>query len=294
MAEMDPTLKFELGLVERVEMPNTFAAPADVSSHLGVMPAISGATNLRPKRDGKGQFRARSPVVQRKWLPKKKREWAFYPQVWISLGCKAVPKKPKKATVSFFKKQKRPNLLSPNANLQGQIDKADDIQLTIKGLAEELVTLQSKELGAYYPGVWKVLRFKKPSKKSYRVMRPDEDTDDDMDPVGAKRLEAPSEFVPQPPPFAYGAPVIIDVSVLASEVDGGRYPSVQRNNSNIVDSTNGLVEHEVEHDDNCYICKDSRGVLYLCDFCHRVNRLVQSTKLIVIIVYNVLLCLVKT
>ena len=120
-----------------------------------------------------------------------------------------------------------------------------------------LSKLKESEMGAYYPKIWKFLGFRKPREP---VPEPPA--------IIREPSPEPEDFVPEPPKFKYPAPpAIIDVSVLASEVDSGRYPSIKRN---------VFTESEPEkdfHEDNCYICKDHRGFLYKCDFCHYVNHL---------------------
>ncbi|CAB9524669.1 expressed unknown protein [Seminavis robusta] len=284
--ETDPAIRHELGLVEGARCMSQSTLGQELGTHARLSSDVVG---LLPPRNVRGQYSQKKSGPKRKWLPKKKREWAFYPQVWRSLGFKVVPKKPRAPGVSCFKKKKLPPLTGfPNAQLQTKIQDAHELQMKMKSLAEELVELNSESLGAYYPGVWKVLRFRKPSSKPFYVQRAkkevdseEEDDDDDeemeLPALRAKRPQPPPEFVPQPPPFAYGPPVIIDVSVLASEVDSGRYPSMNRNNINSEEPSRNDEEDEIpgenKHEDECYICRDSRGILYLCDFCNRVNHL---------------------
>ena len=194
------------------------------------------------------------------WTPKKKAVLAYYPQVWRSLGFKVLPRKRDVSRVSFFEdKQRNPGpghlsiLRAENMNFED----TDQLEETIMSMKDELYILKESELGAFYPKVWKFLGFRKPRKQAVES------------PVGSRSPSPePGMFVPEPPSFKYPAPAtIIDISVLASEVDAGRYPSIKRNDFNEFDP------EEDFHEDKCYICKDERGLLYKCDFCPRINHL---------------------
>lgn len=64
-----------------------------------------------------------------------------------------------------------------------------------------------------------------------------------------RKMEVKLPAAPSGPP-----PPIIDVRVLVSEVESGRYPSIKR------------VADGLDHEDECYICKNE-GTLIACDFC---------------------------
>lgn len=129
---------------------------------------------------------------------------------------------------------------------------------TIITMREKLAELREPELGAFYPQVWKYLCFRKPRADKNLESPPD----------SPRRSLSPEHevFIPQPPPFSYPAATIIDVSVLASEIDSQRYPSFARNEV--------FADPEIDlHADVCYMCKDERGVLFKCDFCLNCNHI---------------------
>jgi len=200
---------------------------------------------------------------KRIWQPKKKRVLAYYPQVWRSLGFKVVPRKRNAIRVSFFGKQRsgRPSYeMQPFRAENIPTDDSDVLNKVILDMKDELAKLNESELGSYYPSVWKVLGFNRPRKvKKELVSLPPE--------PGSLSPKAPeTEFVPAPPHFAYSEPIVIDVSVLAGEVDSGRYPSCKRH-------TDEQKNDESFHHNACSICKDDRGILFKCDFCKHVNHL---------------------
>ena len=198
--------------------------------------------------------------TKRAWTQKKKPILAYYPQVWRSLGFKVLPRKRDMARVSFFEAKERtpgPGLASILRAENMNFEDPDQLDETIMSMKDELYTLRESELGAFYPKVWKFLGFRKP-----RTPAPE------SPPRSRSQSPEPEMFIPEPPPFKYPAPAsIIDISVLASEVDKGRYPSIKRNGFNEFDP------EEDFHGDKCYICKDERGLLYKCDFCPRINHL---------------------
>jgi hypothetical protein len=142
---------------------------------------------------------------------------------------------------------KKEVVASSNLHLSHVADIAD-LEEGIDKLKEELLNLRSEKLGPVYPGLYKFLGFKKPT----------------AEPKLPDKPKYPDLFVPQPPPYQF-PPTIIDVRVLAGEVDSGRYPSMNRN-------ATGRGRRQ-EHEDACYICKESKGRLFLCDFCPSANHL---------------------
>ena len=203
---------------------------------------------------------------KRVWKTKKKRELAFYPQVWRSLGFKVLPRKRESDRLSYFGTRERgPSKTRVHQPLRAEnlgVEDPDVLDKTIINMKDELATLRESELGAYYPQVWKYLGFRKPRKQKPPPL-PESPPESPM----RSPSPVPEVFVPEPPPYKYPAATIIDVSVLAGEVDSGRYPSFKRNIFTEFDPEKDF------HADHCYMCKDERGLLYKCDFCPNVNHL---------------------
>ena len=193
----------------------------------------------------------------RKSTPKRERD-AIYPQVWKALGFKIVPSSKKEPRVSMFgdtRKKKRKDL----SNIHQQstpsfrlidVEHPSALDSEYDRLKAELEKVQSEKLGPMYPEVYTFLKFGALGEAFDQVPKPEPEPKE-QDP-----------FVPRPPAYNF-PPAIIDVDVLAGEIDSGRYPSMKRNKNNDADA----------HEDVCYICRDPRGLLYMCDFCPRVNHL---------------------
>jgi hypothetical protein len=183
---------------------------------------------------------------------------AIYPQVWLALGFKIVPRMSRTAPrVSLFndnngKRRKTAASKPPDEGCHhvGQIEDVSTLESEYDRLKGQLVKLQSERLGAMYPEVYKMLRFRKPKPVN------------ELPPASVSEPPKPKPFVPEPPSYNF-APTIIDVGVLAGEIDSGRYPSMNRLSN----------DDAVKHAEECYICKDSRGLMYLCDFFNRANHL---------------------
>lgn len=192
---------------------------------------------------------------------------AVYPQVWHSLGFKIVPNISRTAPrVSYFESSKKKKQKVSYTNKRdtlylNDVNDASMLDSGISKLKDELDKLRSERLGAMYTSTYKSLKFRKPSSKP-----PEPEPEPMPDPKAESEQEPPGPpaYVPLPPPSQF-QPTIIDVRVLAGEVDSGRYPSMKRNSND--------VETQQEHCDACYICKSKEGVLYLCDFCNKVNHL---------------------
>jgi len=248
-------------LIKRQDTP---LLPARTSSYsagaIEIMPELLGQSpeGLAAQEALKIESSPQERPTKRKWPAKKKRELAYYPQVWRALGFKVLPRIKHGGRVSFFgKKGKKGPTVHDDFLRAENIPEASILDTTIKTMKEELHSLRDKELGAYYPQVWKSLRFRKPSKEPFSLLPEAPPTPPPDEPSSEE------EFIPKPQWTYAKAPVIIDVSVLAGEIEAGRYPSIKHNNEKAV----------VEHDDQCAICKDPRGDLYCCDFCSNVNHL---------------------
>jgi len=130
-------------------------------------------------------------------------------------------------------------------------------ETTIRELTAKLWSEKAAMLGAFYPSAFKALKFRKPTPiippvdvPSYVPHAPVSIAVQNRPVVKRRRkttkIPAPPANKPLPP--------IIDVRVLAGEVESGRYPSVKR------------IADDAEHQDSCYICK-ATGALICCDFC---------------------------
>jgi hypothetical protein len=164
---------------------------------------------------------------------KAKAKDSVYPQVWLSLGFKLLPKSHAKREEAVQKAKNEEDLKPPDELLHR--------------LRNELMRDRDRMLGAIYPGVFESLDFQRPplwwqierekKKQAKREKRREQ-----------HKLLRELERQKNPPP-------IIDIRVLADEADSGRYPSMKR--------------HSGEHRDFCCICKTG-GTLLCCDFCPTV------------------------
>lgn len=162
---------------------------------------------------------------------KAKQDVAVYPQVWLSLGFKFLPKSLAKREEALQKVREEKDLKPPDELLNR--------------LRNEIRRDRDRMLGAIYPGVFESLGLHRPP-PSWKIQQEKEKEAKRKLRQEQRRLMKELERQKRPPP------PIIDIRVLADEVDSRRYPSIKR--------------HAGKHHDVCSICKKG-GMLLCCDFC---------------------------
>jgi len=159
------------------------------------------------------------------------------------------------------------NLLPPSASGPQPTKKEEGVvgisfehpDETLRELQEEFKRLERKAVdqifGSMYSEVYHSLGFQFPGRKVARKK-----------PVIPKnRTKRHSNKPPPHPETTSSQPriplkPIIDIGVLAAEVDAGRYPSINR------------MPEDQEYEDYCVVCQDG-GNLLCCDFCSTVEHL---------------------
>ena len=162
---------------------------------------------------------------------KVKKDVAVYPQVWLSLGFKFLPKSQAKREEAVQKAREEKDLERPDELLHR--------------LQNELMRDGNRRHGAIYPGVFESLGFRRPP-PWWKIQKEQEREAKRKLQKEQQKLMKELERQKRRPP------AIIDIRVLADEAVSGRYPSMKR--------------HTGEHHDVCSICKKG-GTLFCCDFC---------------------------
>lgn len=173
---------------------------------------------------------------------KSRKNVPVYPQVWLSLGFKFVATKPptKPDAALLEKEEKEPEPL-------------DDV---LSRLKNELKREQDRIHGAMYPGVFDHLQFRRPPPRWTSVEEQERQIKRNEAVVRRKKMRELEKLRKRD-----ALPPVIDVQVLADEVDAGRYPSMKRHNGD-------------HHEEDCAICKQYKDEsLLCCDFCPRVVHL---------------------
>lgn len=181
--------------------------------------------------------------IKRRTRPDKKekrRNVSVYPQVWLSLGFKFVAKKPPT--------KPKP---APKAAVEEEEEPLDDV---LSRLKNELRREEDHKHGVMYPGVFDSLKFRRPP-PMWKLLEEQEKQLKRAEAAAARKRKREAERQQQLK--LLGPPPIVDIQVLADEVDTGRYPSIKR--------------FDGEHVEFCSICKQPNNLLD-CDFCeHAVH-----------------------
>lgn len=210
---------------------------------------------------------------------KKKRQtkvtgMSVYPQVWLSLGFKLMPRSEtttKEGIVSAFKREsdKARNLepqevpsagvaaVSParkKAKVVG--DPSMDPRVVLQRLRSQMRYEESRAIGPMYPGVYASLRFREFDPRRTAVAWEKERLDAKRKRLQEKKRDKKRSRVQAAQRQAeIAAAPAIDMQVLVGDLEAGRFPSYSR--------------FQGQHDDRCCVCRDGDGELFGCDYCEQ-------------------------
>jgi hypothetical protein len=197
----------------------------------------------------------------------------MYPQVWLSLGFKLMPRSEtttKEGMVSAFP-AKRPSAKksevrepvvvpssaatpAPTATKETKLvaDPSKDPRVVLENLRRQLRYEESRAIGPMYTGVFKALKYEEFDPRKAEARRERERQE-------AKRLERKKrkrarQQARRSKEEASTAPKI-DVQVILGDLQAGRFPS--------------FVRFSGEHDTVCCLCRQDGGALHGCDYCQQ-------------------------
>jgi hypothetical protein len=220
---------------------------------------------------------ALAPVAATAPKPKKRatkvNDLAVYPQVWLSLGLKLMPRSEtttKEGMVSAFP-AKRPSTkqlgvrepvvvssstitTGPTARKETKLvaDPSKDPRVVLENLRRQLLYEESRAIGPMYHEVYKALQYEQfdPVKAEARRKRERREAKK----AERQRRKRAQQQVRRSKQEVTAAPKI-DVQVILGDLQAGRFPS--------------FLRYTGEHDTMCCLCRQDGDVLHGCDYCHQ-------------------------